>query len=245
MIHYHGGPITPESCAVVAWKSKHAFISYAHASQLKLAASITQSFALDNGAFSFWKANKATNWQGYYAFVKQWYRHPRFDFAVIPDIIGGSEADNDALLSEWQFPKHLSAAVWHSNESVDRLVRLAEQWPRVAIGSSGEYDVKQSTRFTTYMKKVLPYISDSDGYPICQLHGLRMLNPRIFNHLPLKSADSTNIARNIGLDVNWKGGYQVSTKEARVFVLLDRIESSVSAASLEQPKENTHQDLFG
>ncbi|ECJ6460203.1 hypothetical protein AIG23_21385 [Salmonella enterica subsp. enterica serovar Newport] len=25
MIHYHGGPITPDTCAMKAWKGRHAF----------------------------------------------------------------------------------------------------------------------------------------------------------------------------------------------------------------------------
>lgn len=54
MIHYHGGPITPDTCALKAWKGRHAFISFANPGQLALASEVTQSFALDNGAFSFW-----------------------------------------------------------------------------------------------------------------------------------------------------------------------------------------------
>lgn len=53
MIHFHGGPITPDTCALKAWKGRHAFISFANAGQLALASEVTQSFALDNGAFSF------------------------------------------------------------------------------------------------------------------------------------------------------------------------------------------------
>ena len=47
MIHYHGGPITPDTCAIKAWKSRHAFISFAHASQINLASEYCQTFALD------------------------------------------------------------------------------------------------------------------------------------------------------------------------------------------------------
>ncbi len=54
MIHFHGGPITPDTCALKAWKGRHAFISFANRGQLALASEATQSFALDNGAFSFW-----------------------------------------------------------------------------------------------------------------------------------------------------------------------------------------------
>ncbi len=55
MIHYHGGPITPDTCALKAWKGRHAFISFAHPGQINLASEYCQSFALDNGAFTAWK----------------------------------------------------------------------------------------------------------------------------------------------------------------------------------------------
>lgn len=48
MIHFHGGPITPDTCALKAWKGRHAFISFANPGQLALASEVTQSFALDN-----------------------------------------------------------------------------------------------------------------------------------------------------------------------------------------------------
>lgn len=38
MIHYHGGPITPDTCAMKAWRARHEFISFVHDSQLGLAA---------------------------------------------------------------------------------------------------------------------------------------------------------------------------------------------------------------
>ncbi len=231
-IHYHGGPITPDTCAIRAWKGRHAFISYACRQQMNLAALITQSFALDNGAFTFWKAGKITDWAAFYQWVGRWAHHPRFDWAVVPDVIEGSEAENDDLLEQWPFPKHWGAAVWHTNESTDRLVRLAETWPRVAIGSSGEFDVSKPARLVSRMLEVLPEICDVQGYPITKLHGLRMLNPKVFEALPLSSADSTNVARNIGIDSAWKGTYQPTSKETRATILTERIESSVSACSI-------------
>ena len=98
MIHYHGGPITPDTCAIKAWKGRHAFISFAHSGQIGLAAQHCQSFAIDNGAFSFWKAGKQTDWDSYYDFIKAWRSHPSFDFAVIPDVIEGSEDEKNARL---------------------------------------------------------------------------------------------------------------------------------------------------
>ncbi len=245
MIHYHGGPITPETCALRTWQSRHAFISFAHPQQLALAASITHSFALDNGAFSLWKAGKPVDWDQFYTWVDAWRRHPRFDFAVVPDVIEGTEEENDSLAENWPFDRHEAAVVWHSNESPERLERLASRWPRVAIGSSGEYDVRQPEKLVQRMRAVLPRIVDTNGYPMCKLHGLRMLNPKVFEQLPLKSADSTNVARNIGIDLAWKGRNPPATKEARAIVLTERIERYVSADRLDTGDLAPHvSDLF-
>lgn len=232
MIHYHGGPITPETCAVRAWSSRHAFISFAHPAQTETAASVCQSFALDNGAFSLWKAGKKVDWLAYYGYVYDWRNHPCFDFAVIPDVIEGSEEDNDRLLSEWPFHRHQGAAVWHTNESIERLVRLSETWPLIAIGSSGEYDAANVAKLNGRLADVLPHICDADGRPYSKIHGLRMLNPKIFTQWPFSSADSTNVARNIGIDKKWKGTYLPATKEARTQVLVERIEMHNSRSSI-------------
>ena len=44
MIHFHGGPITPDTCALKARKGRHAFISFANPAQIDLASEVTQSF---------------------------------------------------------------------------------------------------------------------------------------------------------------------------------------------------------
>lgn len=75
-------------------------------------------------------------------------------------------------------------------------------------------------------------ILDERRRPICKLHGLRMLNPVIFSKLPLASADSTNVARNIGIDGAWRGTYQPHSKETRALVLTERIEAHNSLGSL-------------
>lgn len=232
MVPYHGGPITPETCALRAWKGRHAFVSFAHPEQLRLAASVCQSFALDNGAFSLWKADKPSDWPGYYEWCAEWLAHPACDWAVIPDVIGGSEAENDALLLEWPHG-HRGVPVWHLNESIGRLVRLAERWSRVALGSAAEYDVRQPQKCVNRLYEALPHIS-RDGAPLVKLHGLRMLNRAVVKAVPLSSADSTNVARNIGIDQKWNGGYAPATKEARVDVLIDRIEQQQSPHRLPQ-----------
>lgn len=232
MIHYHGGPITPDTCAMRAWRGRHAFISYAHPGQLALASEITQSFALDNGAFTFWKIGQGIDWDGYYKFVEKWMHHPRFDFAIIPDVIDGGEKGNDELLAAWPHGKVIGVPVWHMNESEDRFIRLCNSYPRVAIGSCGEYDVKYPVKCVLRLKDVIRHIVTPDGYPITRLHMLRGLNKAVFRHLPFASADSTNVARNIGLDSAWKGTYQPKSKETRASILVERIESVNSSSKL-------------
>jgi hypothetical protein len=197
--------------------------------QIELAASVCQSFALDNGAFSMWRAGKPTDWPAYYEWAGRWLQHPACDFAVIPDVIGGTEDENDALIDLWPHGDR-GMPVWHLNESIARLARLVNDWPRVALGSAAEWDVRRPKKCLERIGQVFPHIVGHAGYPLAKLHGLRMLNPAITSKVPLASADSTNVARNIGIDSAWTGSYAPATKEARADVLVQRIESTPTPA---------------
>jgi hypothetical protein len=228
MIKYHGLPITPATAAVAAVHAGHAFVSFSAPDQLGTAIVACQSFAIDNGAFTAWKAGRpVTNWSPYYAWADMCRKIPSCDFAVIPDVIDGDEASNDALLEEWPLPRWFGVPVWHMHESIDRLNRLVDAgWPRVALGSSGEYSKVGDARWWRRMGAAMDAVCDEYGQPKVKLHGLRMLNPSVFCHLPLASADSTNIGRNVGIDRQWSSGrYLPPTKEARAAVMRARIES--------------------
>lgn len=244
MIHYHGGPLTPVSSALRVWAARHAFISFQAPAQIEVAAEVAQSFALDNGAFSLWRAGKPTDWTAYYGWVAGWRTHPGFDFAVIPDVIEGGESENDDLAEQWPLPRHEGAPVWHTDESIDRLVRLADRWPRVCLGSSGEYDVARVERAVARLTDAIRAISDTTGRPRCKLHGLRMLNPRIFTRLPLASADSTNVARNIGIDKRWRGTYPPASKETRAYILAERIEAHNAPGEMPESTGGYQPHLF-
>lgn len=238
MIHYHGGPITPGTCALKAWTARHACISYAAPHQIGLAASVCQSFMIDNGAFTFWTQGAATDWPAFYSWAADWLHHPGLDFVIVPDVIDGTEAENNELLLSCPLPRHKVAAVWHINESLDRLRALARDYPRVCIGSSGEFDVTKRDAFLQRAHEAIGAICNEQGQPITRLHGLRCLNPDLFRHLPLASADSTMVARNIGLDSAWKGTYQPKSKETRTAILVERIEHHNGACRIgERPHQ--------
>lgn len=226
MIHYHGLPITPMTAAEVAVRAGHACVSYAHPGQMGLAVAVCQSFFVDCGAFSAWRSGQpVTDWNGYYAFVTAAKKQPSCDFAVVPDVIDGSEADNDALASEWPLPKWFGAPVWHLHESLERLQRLAADWPRVCLGSSGEFAQIGTPQWWRRMNSAMRAICDDAGQPPCRLHGLRMLDPAIFSRFPFASADSVNIGRNIGIDQKWFGPFTPPNKESRTQLMRARIES--------------------
>lgn len=231
MIHYHGTPITPASAANKTLSGGHAFVSFARPDQLGLVLDVCQSFAVDNGAFSAWKSGKPiVDWSRYYEWVAELHRYPSFDFAVIPDVIDGNEQANDALVEEWPWrgtakSGWVGSPVWHMHEPIDRLQRLAREWQRVCIGSSGKYSAVGDSRWWGRMSEAMKAVCDKNGNPIAKLHGLRMLNVDVFSKLPLSSADSTNIARNIGIDSKWRGSYSPTSKDVRAIVLRDRIEA--------------------
>ncbi len=233
MIHYHGGPVTPVTAAKKLWTGRHAMVSFYNPEQISIAAEVCQSFALDNGAYSAWKAGKPSDWTGYYEWVRLWGKHPGCDFAIIPDSVEGSEEENDCLITQWLEQEdllHLGVPVWHLHESLARLEELVSTWPRIAFGSSGEFSDPGSRRWWDQMGLAMNAATDEEGVPFCKFHGLRMLDPTLFSHLPLASADSTNVARNIGIDSRWDNSpYAPSSKEVRALVIADRIEAHASA----------------
>lgn len=218
-------------------------VSFAHPEQIEVAAEICHSVVLDNGAFSAWKAKKDYDFSGYLAWAQKWLKHPAVEWCVIPDVIDGTEADNDARLEAWPLDKSLSVPVYHLHESLDRAFDLAMGYPRIALGSSGKWATVGNKEWWARMRDVMAAVCDSEGHPLCKLHGLRMLNPGVFSKLPLASADSTNVARNVGIDKAWTGSYQPSSKSARALILMDRIERHASArAWTEEASSEYHND---
>jgi hypothetical protein len=240
MIHYHGTPIggtLTDKARFLA--GRHALVPFPRQDDMGIVAEACQSFVFDNGAFSVWKKGGKLDVDGYTKWVKEWCKHPGFDWALIPDVIDGSEADNDAMIDDW--PDDLSGVpVWHLNESFDRLERLADEFKMIALGSSGEWSNPNSAAWWSRMNDVMGFVCDDDGRPKVKLHGLRMLDPAVFSRLPLSSADSTNAAVNGG-SVSRFGMYVPPTAGQRAEVIANRIESHNSSAVWQR---STQKDLF-
>lgn len=227
---YHGTPLTPEWIAAVLFKGRHVCISFAHPEQIEILLQECQSAILDNGAFSAWLSGKPiTDWLPFRAWIDKWSSHPSVDWWLIPDVIDGDERDNDHLVFEFREVKY-GVPVWHLHESTDRILRLMDMgYDRIALGSSGQYAEIGTERWYGRMAEAMQVLCDEEGLPKVKLHGLRMLNPAIFTKFPFASADSTNVARNVGLDGRHKGEMKIANKLTRGIVLANRIESFQSA----------------
>ena len=189
-MHYHGTPITP--IALLYELAGACFcVSHAAPAQVKRCHEIGQSVMLDNGAFSVWKRGHVPDWNAYYDWCNPWLDYPT-TWAVIPDVIDGDEADNDALLGQW--PHTRGAPVWHMHEGTDRLLRLIDGHQRVCIGSSGVYAEVLSARWGRRMDAAWREI-DRQFKRTPNIHMLRGMQ-LVLERWPFASVDSTDIARN-------------------------------------------------
>lgn len=251
MIHYHGLPLSGSDWVMVrAMKGKHGMVSFERPDQLEEAAEVCQSVALDNGSFSAWKGEREYDFEGYLEWCGKWLRHPGVEWAVIPDVIDGdagacAEA-NERLLSQWPYGAR-GVPVWHLHEPLERLEWLAKKWGRIALGSSGAYAEPGAAKWWSRIANVMRIVCDEEGYPKVKLHGLRMLDPVIFSHVPFASADSCNVARNMGIDSAWRGTYAPASRVTRALILIERIEAHAAAARWNGAGAGVQQnmELFG
>lgn len=245
MIHYHGTPCgaTREDVARFA-KGRHMLVPFLRPEDIGTIAEVSQSFVIDSSAYTAWKQNIVIDFNEYHQFVRDWHMHPAFDFAIVDDVIDGTEADNDALIEAW--PKDLEAVgapVWHMHESLERLRRLCESFRRVCLGSSGDFATVGTDKWWRRMSEAMPYACDKAGRPISRLHGLRMLDPEVFKYLPLASADSTNAVRNSSSYSRF-GMYTPPNASTRMAIIAERIEAHQSAALWVAPPSDDAFTLF-
>src|SRR5215475_5941695 len=137
-LHFHGTPITPKRI-LHGLAGRNFCVSYADARDVEVCHRLGQSVMLDNGAFTAWKTGRPAEWHGYYRWAENWLDYPT-TWAVVPDVIDAPAELQDELLRQWPHGTR-GAPVWHLHEPVARLVMLLDEWPRVCMGSSGEYAV--------------------------------------------------------------------------------------------------------
>lgn len=229
MLKIHGSPLSGSNDeAARFYRNRHAIISFWRPDQLALIIDVCLSFFLDNGAYSAWKTGAQIDFDEFIKWVRSLSRHPRFVWALIPDIIDGAEWANDAYIDAW--PDDLPGVpVWHLHEGLGRLERLADMFPMIALGSSGEWRTPGTVSWWQRIAQAMDVLCDQEGRPRCRLHGLRQLNPAIFTRVPYAGADSANAAINAGSKKRFTPYYPPSAS-VRAMVIADRIEAHNSPA---------------
>lgn len=192
-LHFHGTPITPMS--VLGKLAGRCFcVSFARPDDVERCHRIGQAVMLDNGAFTYWRKKRPTDWPGYYRWCERWLAF-HTTWAVIPDVIDGDVDDNDhRLIREWPFGER-GAPVWHLHEPLDRLLELCNAWPRVCIGSSGEFAIVGSESWHRRMEAVFNALCPTSSAPPVWLHMLRGM-ALSDGPYPFASLDSTDVAQN-------------------------------------------------
>tara|TARA_R110000737_G_scaffold138940_1_gene169911 strand:+ start:119 stop:856 length:738 start_codon:yes stop_codon:yes gene_type:complete len=232
MIKYHGTPIGGKTTdAEEILRGRHSLVSFSRPDQLAVCMDVCQSFVLDNGAFSLWKKTGGqVDFTAYVNWVISIYRHPCFDWCLIPDKIDGTEEENSQLVHKWLRLglKAKGVPIWHLHESLEWLEWLVDRFEWVALGSSGQWSSPNTDAWWGRMTEAMRVCCDVEGRPKTKLHGLRMLDPEIFQHLPLAGADSTNAARNNN-QLSRFGMYAPPSAGQRAATIAARIESYNSA----------------
>lgn len=192
-----------KKCFETLYKNSCVLVSFSRPEQLKNIINIAKAIGLDNGAFPIWtnakKKNSIVDWPAYWTAFYQWIlaNIGVIEWFIAPDVIEGTEEENDELLSKVPSAlRHKAVPVWHSVESIERLVRLCEKWPRVAIGLCGPHKTTMSKPAQDRLEEAFKAIYIDRKLNV-KIHGLRMLDGRVLGKFPLDSADSTNVSINV------------------------------------------------
>ncbi len=193
-MHYHGTPITPRT--VLQTLAGHNFcVSFAAPGDVAECHRIGQSVMLDNGAYSTWRRGVEMDWDAWAAWVEPWLEY-RTTWAVLPDVIGGGEEENDALASgyAWVLSGRSVVPVWHLHESFLRLGRLVDSYGRVCFGSSGDFATVGSVAWHRRVSDAFDSLADDfGGVPwVHMLRGMSLAG----SQYPFASVDSTDVAQN-------------------------------------------------
>lgn len=199
MIKYYGTPLSPMKVFYEALTGRNCLIPFPNPQDFKRGVEVCSKIIVDNGAFTLWRKGGVIEWAKYYEWLQP--MKDNIEFYFIPDVIDGTEEENDALIADY-FKRGESKGVpiWHVNESLERLERLMNSFDYIAIGSAGEYQELGTFKWHRRMNDVMKVVCDEEGTPKVKIHMLRCLNPKIFTRYPFYSGDSTGLAQNHSRD---------------------------------------------
>ncbi len=226
----HGTPITPKR-HLEQLRGESFCVSYAYPEQLHDAGPLVPAsgiLLLDNGAFTTWKQRRDFDEAGFWHWANAAQAIYPEAVAVIPDVIGGSEAENLTLAARAirgglaAYPERCMF-VWHTNNRLDLLKRAAMLFNFVAIGSCAEHDIQK--HWPDFLARIEQANRTIEAVDLLAgrrpwIHVMRGLGK--YHKFPrFDSADSSNIARN---------HCRTKVQPDHVRAMADRIKTKIDSA---------------
>lgn len=162
---------------------------------------------VDNGAFTAWTKGQPLDLEGFCKWAADIVDRCPQAVVVVPDVIDGTAAENDAKIFEWSGEKFAAGvhfenemSVWHLDEPLERLGELIEScFYFIAFGSSGEYAKTGTKKWHARIQEAFDYIekfcAESEGcYARPWVHMMRAQAEA--HKYEFDSADSCNVAAN-------------------------------------------------
>lgn len=246
----YGLPLNPRH---LLEQLKGASFCISFATRAKLGAQLDQAIELvgenrlllvDNGAFSMHKqgvdARDETYLEDYAAWANDILDRCPQAVAVLPDIIGGTEAENAQLASDTacMFPEGRVMAVWHMHESLDYLTYLCDSFGYIAIGSSGQYWKPGTEGWHARMREAFAAIDAWEAAGNECRPRIHLMRAQSLAHLyPVDTSDSCNVAMNHGRTKH--------TGEGHVARLASKASAAIRASSGEEAYHQVERPLLG
>lgn len=224
----HVVPLTPKSVFEKYLKDECILVSYFRGdavTDLKRAGEIgCKEIFIDNGAYSFYRKEIKPDYSKFY----KWLKNKNFTYFFIPDVINGTEEENDKLINEVpeEFIKK-AIPVFHISESNERLERLMKEFNYIAFAATGEFWTVGSKIWFKRMHELMKIVCDESGKPKIKIHALRCLNYKVFIHFPFESADSSNLSRNHHKKGAGNLLKRINSFDAPKFYQMNKIQSTI------------------
>ena len=207
---------------------------------------------VDNGAYSAWRSGAIksnglfdddfTYWDKFAYWAADLLKRCPQAVVVLPDVIDGDEASNDALIHEFiaqandlglKIPRDRTMPVWHLHESLDRLKYLvACEYSFIAFGSSGQYAKCGTPEWHDRIKAAFAAIDEEcrEGGFVSKRPWIHMMRAQSFaDQYDFDSSDSCNVAVN--------HCYRKKDGEGHVQRMAERIASRIHASCTMQERD--------
>lgn len=148
---------------------------------------MTTDLLLDSGAYSAKTQGKKLDVDDYIDYIKE--NADVFDKYFNLDVIGNGPKSYENFI--YMRMKGLEPIpVWHAETETEFLEHYLKLSDYIAIGAISSMSNERTIRSLDHIWR--QYLVDSDGYPVCKIHGFGLTSILIMTRYPWYSVDSTS-----------------------------------------------------